>query len=24
MPGRIPGAPKQSQVPRDGGGHHDA
>jgi hypothetical protein len=23
-PGRIPGAPKQSQVPRDGGGHHDA
>jgi hypothetical protein len=22
--GRIPGAPKQSQVPRDGGGHHDA
>jgi hypothetical protein len=23
-PGRIPGAPKQSQLPRDGGGHHDA
>jgi hypothetical protein len=23
-PGRTPGAPKQSQVPRDGGGHHDA
>lgn len=23
-PGRIPGAPKQSQVPRDAGGHHDA
>jgi hypothetical protein len=22
-PGRIPGARKQSQVPRDGGGHHD-
>ena len=22
-PGRMPGARKQSQVPRDGGGHHD-
>jgi hypothetical protein len=22
-PGRIPGARKQSQAPRDGGGHHD-
>jgi hypothetical protein len=23
-PGRVPGAPKQSRAPRDGGGHHDA
>lgn len=23
-PGRIPGAPKQSRAPREGGGHHDA